>query len=170
MAFRTLLTLALLAVFTIASARIESLGLATAQATRSKLSDSAFVVRPVGTPQIIAPDRRFFAFATSPSRKPALAATDTQVQVNTVTVRAGKPFFKHFHPRGVETLTVLKGRVLSQTWFEGSNPRVIKVTLRPRDSTVYPQGLMHLARCVSKTDCVFTAVFNSADAGTVPVA
>lgn len=64
---------------------------------------------------------------------------------------------------------MLKGRVCSQNWFEGNDPRVIRVVLRPLDSTVYAQGLVHLARCVSKTDSVFTAVFNTAGAGAVPV-
>lgn len=170
MVSHTLLTLALLVIFSTASARIESLGLVTAQATRAKLPDRAFLIRPEGKPNAVAPDGRFNVFSTAPSRNPALAATDTQVQVNTVTVKGGKEFFKHFHPRGVETITVHKGHIFSQTWFEGNNPRIIKVWLRPRDSTVYPQGLVHLARCVSKTECVFTAVFNTADAGTVPVA
>lgn len=170
MASRLLLpSIALFAFLSVSSARITTLGQSTAEMTRAGLPDTAFRVRPTGAPPIVSPDGRFSAFATSPSANPALAATDTQVQVNTVTVRAGSPFLKHFHPRGTETLTVHKGALVAQLWFEGFNPRMVRVHLQPFDSVVYPQGIIHLSRCVSKEDCVFTAVFNTADPGLTPV-
>lgn len=170
MAFRVLLSLFVLFVsLSIAVGRTVSSGLNTVQATRSKLPDNAFLIRNNRKPDSVASDGRFFVYKTSPSRNPALAAPDTQVQINTVTVRPGKHFSKHYHPRGTETVVVHKGRLFSQMWFEGSNPRRVKLTLHPRDSTVYPEGLVHLVKCVSKEECVFTAVFNTADPGGVPV-
>ncbi len=160
----------ILTVFAVAhmtAALIPSLGLSTAQDVRSKLRNKDFVIRNVGVPQIATRDYR--AFVADATNKPALAATDTQFLVSTVHVKAGRPFFKHYHPRAAEILYVTKGRFLSKFWFEGSKPRLIRNWLKAGDSVVYPQGLPHLVRCVGWEDCTFVAVLNSGDPGIVPV-
>lgn len=170
MTIRGLLSvLFLTAALNIALARIVSSGTHTVQPTRARLPDRAFLITNNRKPDSVAADGRYFVYKTSPKKNPALAAADTQVQVNTVHVRGGKAFTMHYHPRGTETLTLNQGRLVSQLWFEGAKPRRVQIVLHPYDSTVFPQGLVHLVHCVSKQDCIFTAVFNTADPGGVPV-
>ncbi len=157
----------LFALFHLTAALIPSLGLSTAQNVRSKLRNKDFVIRNVGAPQVSS--RNFKAYIADATNKPALAATDTQFFVATVHVKAGRSFFKHYHPRGAEIIYVTKGRFLSKFWFEGKNPRVVRNWLKVGDSVVYPQGLVHLDRCIGWEDCTFVAVINSGDPGIVPV-
>lgn len=67
-------------------------------------------------------------------------------------------------------LYVSRGRMVSFLWDEGNKPRIIRNVLNKGDSTVFPQGLVHLVKCISKIDCTFIGVLNSGDPGTVPVA
>lgn len=166
----TPLFLPVLALFIgLAVAAIPSNGQQTVLSVRSILPDRAFLIRNDRHPDTVSSDGRYLVYNTNPVRNPALAAPDTQVQVNTVHLKGGRRFTKHYHPRATETVILHKGRLVSQLWFEGSKPRKVQITLRPRDSTVYPLGLVHLVRCVGRETCVFTAVFNSADPGAVLV-
>lgn len=160
-----LFLLACLALLHLGAALIPSLGQRAAQAVRSPLPDRAFLLRN-GRPQLTSPNFRANIFEAA--NTPALAATDTQMFVATTHVKAGKKFIKHYHPRAAEILYVIRGRMRSQFWFEGANPRVVTNILRRTDSVVYPQGLVHEVQCISRRDCTFVAVLNSGDPGFNP--
>lgn len=151
----------------ISLAMIPSLGTSTAQSVRSMLQDNDFRLRNSGTPQLTSPD--FTSFFFDATNTPALAATDTQFLVSTTNVKAGRFFIKHYHPRAAEILYTTRGRFQSKFWFEGPNPRVVTNYLREGDSVVYPQGLVHQVKCISRRDCTFVAVLNSGDPGLIPV-
>lgn len=150
-----------------AAASIPSFGLQTAAGIRSGLPDAAFRINP-GKGQIINTPG-FIVQIANVADFPALGGQDVQSQIVRVLVRAGQPFIPHYHPRGTETLNALAGVFEVSFLFEGLSPRNVSNTLHPGDSTVFPQGLPHTTVCVSKTDCLFLSVFNSADPGLVPV-
>lgn len=150
------------------TASIPSLGRATAQNVRSKLRDIDFVIR--GNVPPITGNNGFSSITADATNKKVLSATDTQFRISTVHVASGRPFVKHYHPRGAEVLYVTRGIMVSYLWDEGNKARVIRNVVRKGDSTVFPQGLVHLVRCISKIDCTFVGVLNSGDPGTVPVA
>ncbi|PXF46451.1 Spherulin-1B [Gracilariopsis chorda] len=150
-----------------AAASIPSFGLQTAAAIRSGLQDSDFRINP-SKGQIIK-NEKFVVQIANVADFPALGGQDVQSQVARVLVRAGQPFLPHYHPRGTETLNALAGVFRVSFLFEGLNPRNVTNILRPGDSTVFPQGLPHATTCISKTDCLFLSVFNTADPGLVPV-
>lgn len=150
-----------------AVASIPSFGLQTAAGIRSALQDSDFRINP-SKGQIITTDT-FVVQIASVADFPALGGQDVQSQIARVVVRAGQPFLPHYHPRGTETLNALAGVFRVTFLTEGLNPRNITNILHPGDSTVFPQGLPHATTCISKSDCLFLSVFNTADPGLVPV-
>lgn len=139
----------------------------TAQAARSNFPDRAFLLDLSRGTQVRNPN--FTASIASVSNFPVLGATDTQGQVNGVTIFAGKAFFTHFHPRGTETINVIQGAVRVSFRFEGTNGRVVSNVVHPGQSTIIPQGLIHTSLCISRINCRFIANFNTADAGTIAV-
>ena len=157
----------LVSVFGTASASIPSFGLQTAPSIRDELADSAFVIDP--SRNVLVRNDNFRVEVASLSTFPVLAGTDVQAQITRVTLRAGEPFIRHIHPRSSEVLTVIRGTFEVTLTTEGLEPRTIRNRLLTGQSTVFPQGLPHVQRCVSKRDCVFQAVFASADPGFVPV-
>ncbi len=160
--------LALAALLTTSLASIPSLGLSTAGAVRSGLRDRDFRIQfPRGT-QINTPN--FKVSIADLNNFPALAATDVQSTIVRVSLKSGQPFIPHFHPRATETLNALQGTFRISLRFEGlGDVRTITNTIRAGESTVFPQGLIHETTCISRSDCVFLSVLNSADPGTVPV-
>lgn len=101
---------------------------------------------------------------------PALAGQDVQSTIVRVALKSGQPFIRHFHPRASETLNALQGDFRISFIFEGlGEVRNVTNIIRAGESTVFPQGLIHETTCISKSDCVFLSVLNSADPGTVPV-
>lgn len=166
--------LALFALFalvrlSVASFSIPSLGLDTAPAVRSGLRDRDFRINFSRATQVNTPT--FTASIADLANFPALAGQDVQSTIVKVSLKAGQPFFSHLHPRGTETLNALQGTFRVRFRFDGlGDARVVSNVIRAGESTVFPQGLIHETVCISKTDCAFLSVLNSADPGTVPAA
>lgn len=153
-------------ILAVSSASIPSSGLETAAGTRGALPDSAFRIDP--SKGIVNKQPDFTTQNANLANFPALAGADVQTQIVRVFIRAGKSFLTHSHPRSSETLNLIRGVLDVAFTFEGaSNPRVVRNRLRAGESTVFPQGLVHSVRCVSKKDCMYVATFNSADPGFV---
>ncbi|PXF46457.1 putative germin-like protein 2-3 [Gracilariopsis chorda] len=150
-----------------AAASIPSFGLQSAAGIRSGLQDSDFRINPSKGQIINTPG--FTVQIANVADFPALGGQDVQSQIVRVLVRAGQPFIPHYHPRGTETLNALAGVFRVSFLSEGLSPRNVTNILHPGDSTVFPQGLPHETVCISKMDCLFLSVFNSADPGLVPV-
>lgn len=163
----TLLTVGMALTLTLTSASIPSIGLQTARVTRMDLPDSAFKIDP--RRGLIVRTPNFVGMVADVSNFPALGATDVQTQIVRVHLRAGKSFFRHYHPRSSEILTCLRGSLEVSFSFERSNPRVVMNIIRTGQSTVIPQGLLQTTRCISKTNCTYLSVFTSADPGIVPI-
>lgn len=165
--FSALLVSLFFATTALASTGIPSFGLQTVQAIRNELPDSEFRIDPSKGTIIKTPD--FTVQVADLSNFPALAGQDVQSQITRVFLRAGKPFITHFHPRSGEVLNAIRGTFRVSFTTEGLNPRVITNVIRSGQSTVFPQGLVHTTTCISKHECMFLAVFTSADAGLIPV-
>lgn len=151
----------------LASASIPSFGLQTAQSIRSSLTDKDFHINP--SRGVIIRNPKFTARVAELTNFPVLAGPDVQSQIVRATIKAGKPFIPHFHPRSAEVLNALRGVLFITIKFEGLEPRVVRIKLRSGESTVFPQGLVHTTTCVSQNNCEFLSVFTSADPGLVPV-
>lgn len=159
---------AMLATAASASGAIPSFGRKTAASIRSGLPDAAFKIDPSRGIAINNPN--FRVRIADLTRFPALAGQDVQSQVVRVMLRAGKSFIPHSHPRGTETFNALRGVFEVTFTFEGLTPRTVRNVIRAGQSTVFPQGLPHTTRCISKVDCTFLSTFNTADPGLVPSA
>lgn len=148
-------------------AMIPSFGLQTATSIRSELDDKDFKITPALGIRIDTPD--FKVRIADLTNFPALAGQDVQSTIVRVTLRSGAAFFRHFHPRGTETLNALRGTFMVSFTFEGlGTPRVVTNTIKAGQSTIFPQGLVHETKCISKTGCTFLSILNSADPGTIP--
>lgn len=168
MAVLSFLFIAALYLFTVSFALIPSDGTTTAAATRSNLNDNDFRITLAKGTAVETPE--FSARIADLTNFPALAGVDVQSTIVRVTIRSGEDFFRHYHPRGTETLNLIQGRLRTTFSFEGTaSPRMVTVTLRGGESTVFPEALPHMLTCISKSDCTYISVLNSADAGTVRV-
>lgn len=164
----TLLSLSCLLGLSFASFSIPSFGLQTAAAIRSKLQDSDFRIQFSRGTQVNTTN--FQVQIADVANFPALAGQDVQSTLTRVNLKAGQAFITHFHPHATETLNAIQGTFRVSFVFEGlMNPRNISNVIRAGESTVFPQGLVHSTVCISKSDCVFLSVLNSADPGTIPV-
>ena len=139
----------------------------TAPFIRDNLNDTAFMIDP--SRNVILRNKNFRVEVALLDNFPVLAGADVQAQITRVWVRAGQTFIRHIHPRSSEVLTVIRGVFEVSLTTEGLEPRTIRNVLRTGQSTVFPQGLPHVERCISKRGCKFQAVFASADPGFVPV-
>lgn len=154
--------------FPISFATIPSFGLQTAGSIRSGLRDRDFRIQLSKGAQIETPT--FKVSIADLTKFPALAGQDVQSTIVRVFLKGGKPFIRHFHPRSTETLNALQGTFRISFIFEGlGEVRNVTNTIKAGESTVFPQGLIHETTCISKGDCVFLSVLNSADPGTIPV-
>ena len=144
---------------------IPSFGLQTALQFRSDLPDSAFRIR--FQDGAINRQPTFLTRSANLANFPVLAAQDVQSALTEVFVKAGTAFLRHSHPRSSEMIYVLKGVFRVLITFEGTNPRVVTVDVKSGEATVFPQGLIHEVKCISKKDCAYVAVFTSADPGFV---
>lgn len=152
----------------LSKAMIPSFGLETTGSIRAGLRDTDFRIRPSLGTQVETPT--FRVSIADLTNFPALAGQDVQSTIVRVELKAGERFLTHFHPRGSETLNVLKGTFRVSFRFAGvGEVRNITNIIRTGESTVFPQGLVHTEECISTNDCVFLSVLGSADAGTVPV-
>lgn len=151
---------------TFAHAAIPSMGMKTAADTRSMYSASDFIITPANGSVSVNPS--FTVRSASLRTFPVLGSVDVQTQINHATVRPGKDFITHSHPRGAEFFYVLSGKFNISIIDEG-NSRTLDISLRRHQATVFPQGLIHATKCVSARPCNFLATFNSADPGFVPV-
>lgn len=62
---------------------------------------------------------------------PALAGQDVQSSIVRVNLRPGAVLFRHFHPRGSETLNALRRTFMVSFTFEGlGTPRVVTNVIR----------------------------------------
>lgn len=149
-----------------ARAMIPSFGLETASAIRSAFNDSDFVLNFNRGQEI--DGGTFTAQFVDLNTFPVLAGQDVQSTLVRATVNAGTAFPTHSHPRASETFTVTKGAFEVFFVFEGLvEPRVVRNIVRKGEATVFPQGLAHGVKCISKYTCIFDAVLNSADIGVV---
>lgn len=148
-------------------ARIPSFGLMTAGSIRSGLKDRDFRIQPSKGTQIVT--ATFKVSIADLTNFPALAGQDVQSTIVRVFLKSGELFFRHFHPRGTETLNALQGTFRISFLFEGlGDVRNVSNVIKAGESTVFPQGLIHETTCISKGDCAFLSILNSADPGTIP--
>lgn len=145
---------------------LPSLGMSTAAAVRSELPDAAFAIDLNNGTRVVVGSTSFKV--ASLDRFPALGAIDVQFAIAKVRVRGGKLAFSHVHPRATEVGYVTRGRLQVTFNFE-SNARTVSNVIKPGESFIIPQGLLHFGKCLSKRDCEFILHFNSADPGTVLV-
>lgn len=168
MSLAFLFTVTILCLLNVSFALIPSDGTTTAAAARSGFNDNDFRITIDNGAAVETPE--FSARIADLSRFPVLAGVDVQSTIVRVTIRAQMSFFRHYHPRGTETLNLLSGRLRTSFTFEGTaSPRVVTVTLRGGESTVFPEALPHELTCVSNHDCTYISILNSADAGTVRI-
>ena len=160
-------TLFLLSILPFAFCSIPSSGTQTAGSVRNALPDSAFKIDPRDGAVTRTAD--WTSRAATVADFPALGGADVQTLVSRTSIRPGKAFITHSHPRSSETLYLVRGRLNATFSFEGASPRVVTNLLSAGQATVFPQGLVHSVRCVSKSFCEYVATFNSADPGLVPV-
>lgn len=163
-----LVVLAFVSLGTSTLAMIPSFGLQTATSVRSELEDKDFKITPALGIRVDTPD--FRVRIADLTNFPALAGQDVQSTIVRVTLKPGASFFRHFHPRGTETLNALRGTFRVSFAFEGlGTPRVVTNVIKAGQSTIFPQGLVHETKCISQKGCTFLSVLNSADPGTVAV-
>eukprot|EP00177_Eucheuma_denticulatum_P000416 GFKZ01000720.1.p1 GENE.GFKZ01000720.1~~GFKZ01000720.1.p1 ORF type:complete len:188 (-),score=14.22 GFKZ01000720.1:71-577(-) len=160
-------TIVIICLLGISSAMIPSTGTSTADAIRSNLVTRDF---RIDIESGIAVEARDFSVRIADvNTYPAMGGADVQSAIVRATIMARRPFFRHYHPRGTETLNLLEGEVRVSFKFEGlGETRVVTNRLMAGQSTVFPQGLVHETFCVSDVNCTFLSVFNTADPGTVP--
>lgn len=165
--FTFLTVIALAFLFNLSTAQIPSFGLQTAAGIRGLLEDKEFAINPENGIRINTPN--FRVRIADLTNFPALAGQDVQSQIVRVNLKSQQMFIPHYHPRGSETLNAIRGTFKVTFTFEGLNPRTVVNTIKAGESTVFPQGLPHTTTCISKQDCIFLSVFNSADPGLIPV-
>lgn len=155
---------------TVAVAFIPSVGQKTNDEVRQTFNDSQFRIDILNLPPIKA--NGYQAYIANAKNTPVLSGNDVQATVAILRMESGSST-THWHPRGFELFTVLRGIVKTTLYLEGPSPtsRKIKLTLKYGHSTVFPIGLVHSLRCVSKRNrgCIVHAVLNSADAGSISV-
>lgn len=148
-------------------ASIPSFGQRTNGEIRNELMDSDFKIDVRDGILVQRPNLKIFI--AEQSRFPALAGQDVQSMIVRAFVRSGATFFPHYHPRGAEVFTVLRGSFNVTLTFEGLEPRKVMNTINAGECTIYPVGLVHETTCISRQTCIFMGVFTSADPGTVPI-
>lgn len=101
---------------------------------------------------------------------PVLGLPGVDTSFALISLEGGAHNLPHTHPRGSETLFLTKG-TLEVFIVEENGPavRVIENTLRPGGLAVFPAGLIHGQRCVSRGGCEAVAVLGSGDPGTIQV-
>eukprot|EP00177_Eucheuma_denticulatum_P002688 GFKZ01004829.1.p1 GENE.GFKZ01004829.1~~GFKZ01004829.1.p1 ORF type:complete len:165 (+),score=6.81 GFKZ01004829.1:136-630(+) len=148
-------------------ANIPSFGRQTAAGVRSNLRDQDFRIRFSQGAQVNT--RNFRVSIADLNNFPALGAQDVQSTIVRVNLNAGQAFVTHHHPRATETFNALQGSFRNSFRFEGlGNVRNVSNVIRAGESTVFPQGLVHSTVCISRSNCVFLSVLNSADPGLIP--
>lgn len=101
---------------------------------------------------------------------PVLGLPGVDTSFALVSLKENAHNLPHTHPRGSETLLLTKGTLEVFIVEEnGMQVRVIENTLRPGGLAVFPQGLIHGQRCVSRHGCEAVAVLGSGDPGTIQV-
>lgn len=143
----------------------------TAQSLRSRFQDSAFAI-----------DTRYIQGTAKPggtlrggtvSKYPVLGLPDINSAFARVNLRPGGVNLPHIHPRASETLYLVRGVlrvfIVEENPTGGSPTRVITNTLHHKAVAVFPQGLIHGQRCISRQGCEFIAVLGAADPGVITV-
>lgn len=100
---------------------------------------------------------------------PILTHPDVQFRYADASIRPGRKFIRHYHPRTAELVYCIRGHLRSTFEYEGINGRVVAVDLKPGESTIIPTGLVHDAECLGPKRCYFIAIFKTADPGFVAV-
>lgn len=158
--------LALCALFSHSLAILFSRGNLTPTIARAKfLKGSQYVI----SPRKSKPLRPVPGVVIRPMRvdlgQEVLGLADVQYIAVNVRMMSGVTFPTHYHPRGAEMITVVRGKSRTHMQNEAGTP--IKGTYRALESFIVPQGLIHNFTCISKTPCLYHIVLNSADAGAV---
>lgn len=143
----------------------------TAQSLRSRFPDAAFAIdtramrgtdKPAGTIR-----------SGTVSTYPVLGLPDLNTAFARATLRPGGVNLPHIHPRAAETLYLVRGVlrvfIVEENAAGGRPTRVITNTLRRKAVGVFPSGLIHGQRCVSRRGCEFIAVLGAADPGVITV-
>lgn len=158
----------LLAVLTLAAARIPSIGLTTTQGIREALPDSAFRVSFNDLTTVTLPGVQFEVATLS--NTPALAGADVQFTSARIRFDYNATFPMHYHPRAAELITVLEGRMRITFRAEGLfDNREVTNVFRPTDVAIIPTGFIHEVTCVARNGCLIVNGLNSADPGIVGV-
>jgi len=142
----------------------------TAVALRAKFADADFAIDTTALAGAPNPSGNFRAATVGTF--PALGLPGINSAFALVDLAPGASNTVHSHPRGAETLYLLYGK-LDVFFVEENSPppvRVVRNTLRRGGVAVFPTGLIHGQRCVSRRGCKFLAVLGSADPGSVTVA
>lgn len=150
-----------------AQAVIESMGVKTVEDARATLEASDYKLNLDDGVMFQDREAGWKARQLDLKKSPALGGRDVQFQAADGIVTPGGRFLRHFHPRSAE-LVFQKAGTLEFT-IEFENGETAKNVLRRGDFLVVPQGLIHVARCVSKSRCIFLAIFRTADPGLVPL-
>eukprot|EP00170_Pyropia_yezoensis_P002662 contig_11143_g2666 len=143
----------------------------TAQSLRSRFPDSAFAIDTRAMPSTNKPGGVFRSGTVS--KYPVLGLPSIDSAFARVTLEPGGVNLPHIHPRAAETLYLVRG-VLSVFIVEenpaaGQATRVITNTLRRKAVSVFPKGLIHGQRCISRRGCEFVAILGAADPGVITV-
>jgi len=142
----------------------------TAVALRARFADADFAIDTTALRG--APTPSGHLRAATVGTFPALGTPGINSAVALVDLAPGASNTAHTHPRAAETLYLLAG-ALDVFFVEenGAPPvRVVRNSLRRGGVAVFPTGLIHGQRCVSRRGCKFLAVLSSADPGSVTVA
>lgn len=143
----------------------------TAQSLRSRFPDSAFAMdtrsmqgskKPGGTLR-----------SGTVAKYPVLGLPEINSAFARVTLRPGGVNLPHIHPRAPETLYLVRGVlrvfIVEENPSAGQPTRVITNTLRRKAVGVFPKGLIHGQRCISRRGCEFVAILGDADPGVITV-
>lgn len=144
-----------------------SAGQKTIDELRKMLSNSQFQIDILRLPPTQAIG--FLACIANTTNTRVLTGNDVQAMVAILHMESGS-FTRTLHHRGFEIFTVLLGTVETTLELESSRPipRIVKLTLKCGQSTVFPIGIIHSLKYISKKNggCIAHEVLHSADACT----
>ncbi|GAB0491505.1 hypothetical protein MMPV_002759 [Pyropia vietnamensis] len=143
----------------------------TAQSLRSRFQDSAFAIDTRNIKGTNKPGGSLRSGTVS--KYPVLGLPDINSAFARVTLRPGGVNLPHIHPRASETLYLVRGVlrvfIVEENPTGGAPTRVITNTLYRKAVGIFPRGLIHGQRCVSRRGCEFIAVLGAADPGVITV-
>ena len=100
----------------------------------------------------------FVTHSANLANLPVLTGQDVRSALTDVFVKVGTAFLRHSHPRSSDVIYVLNGVFRVLIAFEGTDARVVKVDGKAGEAMVFPQGVIHEVKCVSKKECLCGSV------------